>query len=41
MESFPDSYFSKKNWQEGIASDIKLLKPFIDFLNYTFDEMRS
>ena len=41
MESFPDSYFDREDWQDGIASGVKLLKPFIDFLNYTFEEMRS
>ena len=41
MEHFPDKYFSNKKWQESIASDIKLMKPFIDFLNYTFEELRN
>ena len=40
-ESFPDSYFSKNGWQDGIAADIRLMKPFIDFLNFTFEEMRE
>lgn len=37
MESIPDGYFSQKNWQEGVAADVKLIKPFVDFLNYTFE----
>ncbi len=40
-KSLPDSYFSEANWQQGIADLAKLMKPFIDFLNYTFEEMHN
>lgn len=33
-----DSYFTSNGWIERVSEDFRYIKPFNDFLNYSFDE---
>ena len=34
----PDAFFSTKNWEDQVIEDLKKLRPFNQFLNYTINE---
>lgn len=36
-----DDFFDTDNWIDEIVSSVKLAKPFVDFLNYTFEELHN
>lgn len=41
MEAFPDSFFQEPASIHKITDEIKLMKPFFDFLNFSFEEMHN
>ncbi len=41
QKKYKNSTFETENWQKSVVKDIRLLKPFNDFLNYAFEELHS
>lgn len=41
LKKYNDSLFSRENWQRKVIDDIRRMKPFVDFLNYAFEELRT
>ena len=38
---YDDRLFERPDWQDTVAGHIRLLQPFTEFFNFTFDEMHS
>ena len=36
-----DDFFDTPDWIDEVVSSIKLAKPFVDFLNYTFEDLHK
>lgn len=39
-KGYDDSLFASDDWQDTVVGDIRVMKPFADFLNYAFEEAR-
>lgn len=39
QKKYKNRFFDSKNWREKVAEDIRIMKPFTDFLNYAFEEL--
>ena len=41
QKPYPDSFFRQKNWIDMLIADMQVMQPFLDFLNYAFEELHS
>ncbi len=40
MKRYKETLFARDGWQKKVADDVRVMKPFVDFLNYAFEEWR-
>lgn len=41
QKPYPDSFFRQKDWMDILIADMQVMQPFLDFLNYAFEELHS